>query len=210
MALRVVGAGLGRTGTLSLKLALAQLLDAPCYHMVEVMRRASDVSMWHAAARGETVDWEQLFSGYAASVDWPAAAHWRAVTRAYPDALVLLSSRPADAWWRSADLTIFRELRAAPPTHPPEAVAWRAMIDDMLATTFGASVSDREGSIAAFERHNDAVRSEIPAERLLEWTPGDGWEPLCHALGVPVPADPFPHVNTSAEWERRRRAAEER
>src|SRR4051812_50222125 len=73
-AMRIVGAGLGRTGTHSLKLALERLLGDPCYHMAEVFEHLDHVPTWHAAIRGETVDWQPVLGGYAAIVDWPGAA----------------------------------------------------------------------------------------------------------------------------------------
>jgi len=44
------------------------------------------------------------------------------------------------------------------------------------------------------------VRATVPPERLVDYTAGDGWEPLCKALGVPVPDAPFPHVNSTADF----------
>src|SRR5438270_4593198 len=111
MALRVVGAGLGRTGTLSLKMALEQLVGGSCYHMLEVFGNAEHVPMWHAATRGDTVDWDRLFADYTTAVDWPAAAFWPGLTAAYPDAVVLLSTRDSEGWWRSVDKTIFEIFR---------------------------------------------------------------------------------------------------
>jgi hypothetical protein len=190
MALRVVGAGLGRTGTLSLKVALERLFGAPCYHMDEVFGHPEHVPLWRAAARGEPVDWSALFSGYAAAVDWPAASFWPEISAAFPDALVLLSLRDADSWWESANATINPASRGMAGTE------WRAMIDAVFAARFTPAFGDREACIDAFERHNARVRAEAPPQRLLEWRPGDGWEPLCRALGVPAPDEPFPRVNT--------------
>lgn len=195
MSLRVVGAGLGRTGTMSLKLALERLLGAPCYHMIEVFAHPEHVAAWTAAARGEMPDWLEVMDGYAAAVDWPAAAFWPELSAAFPDAIVLLSVRDAHAWWESASQTIFPASRRA--TASPE---WRAMIDGMFASRFGASLDDERACKEAFERHNARVRAEVPASRLLEWRPGDGWAPICAALGVPVPSESFPRANTREEW----------
>ncbi len=169
--LKIVGAGLGRTGTNSLKLALEQLLGEPCYHMYEVAAHPADAARWHAAVRGERVDWDELLGGYAATVDWPASAFWGELLEANPGALVLLSTREdAGQWWESAS----------------------------------------DGAIAAYERHNALVRAEVPAERLIDWRPGDGWAPICSALGVPVPDEPFPHLNTTAQFRSRQEQDAER
>lgn len=199
MTLAVVGAGLGRTGTVSLKGALEQLLGGPCYHMTEVFSHLDDhVPVWHAATHGEPVDWEALLGGYRASVDWPAAAFWRPLSQVYPGAIVLLSVRDdAETWWRSADRTVFAAMRRPPP---PEMEAWYAMVSDLWHSTMGERWDDPEVAKAAYERHNAEVRASVPPERLLEWRPGDGWAPLCEALGVPVPDAPFPHENSTADF----------
>jgi hypothetical protein len=200
MTLRVVGAGLGRTGTNSLKLALERLLGEPCYHMIEVFGHPEHIPMWHAAADGERVDWDALFTGYAAAVDWPVASFWRELVDEYPDAVVVLSTRTsADAWWRSADDTIFAHMRND-PVDPPGLEGWRAMVDAAVAGRYPGVPGDEEKAKASYEAHNAEVRATIPAERLVDWQAGDGWEPLCRALGVAVPDEPFPHVNTTADF----------
>jgi hypothetical protein len=198
MTLRVVGAGLGRTGTNSLKLALERLVGEPCYHMYEVMRHPHHVPMWAAAARGEPVDWHALFADFGATVDWPSATFWRELADAYPDAVVLLSTRRSAAeWWRSADDTIFMHLRE--PTMPGME-EWRAMVDVAIVERFPGVPDDADAAMASYEAHNAAVRTAVPADRLLDWQPGDGWGPICAALGVPVPDEPFPHVNTTDDF----------
>lgn len=194
MALRVVGAGLGRTGTMSLKIALERLLGAPCYHMSEVFRHPEHIRAWHAAARGDMPDWEKLFEGFAATVDWPAASFWPELSRAFPNAIVLLSVRDPQAWWESASQTIFPSVEEAPRD------AWYEMVHDLMAARFTTELHDRAAAIAAFERHNAEVRKAVPRARLLEWTAADGWEPLCKALGIPVPQEPFPRANTKEDF----------
>lgn len=199
MTLEVVGAGLGRTGTNSLQLALERLLGAHCYHMMEVFGHPEHIPRWHDAVEGDLPDWDDLFTGYRAAVDWPVAAFWREISDAYPDAPVLLSSRDADSWWQSASSTIFTLSSRAPPTEEPFASQVRMAIA-MLDQRFTPGWRDEATAKAAFERHNDDVRASVPADRLVEWQPGDGWEPLCSALGVAVPDEPFPHVNTTSDF----------
>lgn len=198
MSLRVIGAGLGRTGTMSLKGALERLLGAPCYHMIEVFPRPAHFGLWTAAARGEPVDWHALFDGFQATVDWPASAFWKEIAQAFPEALILLSTRDsAEAWWKSASETIFG-IATADRSNP---VA--KMVDAIFEARFTKAIDDRDAAIAAYERHNADVRATAPRDRLVEWTPKDGWGPLCKALGVAVPAEPFPHVNTTDEFKAR-------
>ncbi len=200
--LRVIGAGIGRTGTHSLKLALERLLGGRCYHMVEVFQRPEHIPVWAAAAKGEPVDYRRLLDGYVAAVDWPSAAFWPELAAAFPDAVIVLSSRDADGWWRSASRTIFEAMRRGPGAHEPP--GWRAMITATL-DRFTPDFLDETAAKAAFERHNAEVRRRAPAQRLVEWTARDGWGPLCAALGLPVPSDPFPVTNTEQEFRARSR-----
>ena len=197
LSLRVVGAGLGRTGTHSLKLGLEQVLDAPCYHMLEVIALPQAVPRWRDAIGGAP-RWDEIYTGYGAAVDWPTAAFWRDLMRAAPDALVLLSVRDPEAWWTSASHTIFESMQRA--DRPEPFAGFGDMVTALLTERFTPRWWDRSEAITAYERHNDAVRAAVPPARLLEWRPGDGWEPLCRALDVPVPNEPFPHVNTREEF----------
>ncbi len=193
MSLKLIGAGVGRTGTLSLRTALETLLGEPCYHMFEVRQHPEHIPLWHAAARGEAVDWRALLDPYGAAVDWPASAFWPEIAAAFPDAVILLSSRDAEGWWKSASNTIFEALQGV---NGP----WRDMIDAMFAARFTARIDDKAQAIAAFEAHNRAVREGAPAARLVEWQAADGWGPLCAALGLPIPDLPFPHVNSTEDF----------
>jgi hypothetical protein len=202
--LKVVGAGLGRTGTNSLKLALEQLLDGRCYHMFELVGRHQDLPVWEAAVRGEPVDWNELMGEYVATVDWPAASFWPEIKAANPDALVLLSTRGSTAeWWESMSKTISVALSAPVPPDDPSLARRRAVTREVLATRFARVWEDGAAAREAYERHNQAVREAVPADRLIEWQPGDGWTPLCAALGLPEPGEPFPHENTRAEFRSR-------
>jgi hypothetical protein len=201
MTLRVVGAGLGRTGTHSLKLALEQLLGGPCYHMSELIGREDDTAVWAAAARGEGVDWASFLSGFEATVDWPACAFWEPIAAAHPGSVVLLSVRESpEAWWKSVERTIVQALQRPVPDDDEAWQERRRMVIAMVESTFTPDWRDRDGAIAGYERHNDRVRETVPAERFVEWRPGDGWEPICAALGVEIPAEPFPHTNTTADF----------
>jgi hypothetical protein len=199
MALRVVGAGLPRTGTNSVKIALERLLGGPCYHMIEVFPRPDHVAAWHRAIQGDLPDWDGLFDGFRAAVDYPTSAFWREIAAAYPGAIILLTVRSPEDWWRSIDATILDLFREGPPEPNP----WWNMANDLFRRRFTERYVDRDAAIAAYERHNAAVRALAPRDRLFECRTGEGWEPLCRALGVPVPDEPFPHVNTTADWRAR-------
>ena len=206
MTLRVIGAGHGRTGTHSLKIALEQLLGGPCYHMREVFDHPEHIPAWRAAAEGDMPDWDRLFEGYVAAVDWPAAAFWPELMEAYPEALVILSVRDSESWWQSASSTIFPGSRRF-GEQDETGREWFEMVMAMMASRFTTDLENREVAIATYEANNQRARETVPAERLLEWTATDGWEPICEALGLPVPDEPFPLTNTTAEWKARREEA---
>jgi hypothetical protein len=196
VALRVVGAGVGRTGTNSLKLAVEQLLGGPCHHMFEIIADNSQIPLWTAAIEGDDINWNDLTAGYIAQVDWPGASFWPELAAANPDALVILSVRDPEAWYTSASNTIFHVFDNA----PPEMVPWFETVRQMLTDRFCADFDDKDAMVAAFIRHNDEVRAGVDPGRLLEWTASDGWEPICERLGLEVPDGPFPRTNDTNQW----------
>jgi hypothetical protein len=195
MSLKVVGAGVGRTGTASLKLALEQLLEGRCHHMLDILNDHSQVPGWTDAIEGRDVDWQKLLSGYTAQVDWPGASFWCELSAANPDALVVLSSRDPEAWYRSASDTIFNVFN----NPPPGLEQWFTSVHRMFGERFSDDLGNPTAMMDAFEGHNAEVRAGVAGDRLLEWTASDGWEPLCERLGVPVPHEPFPVTNTTNE-----------
>jgi hypothetical protein len=196
MALRVVGAGVGRTGTHSLKIALEQLLGGPCHHMLEVMADPDQVPVWTDAIEGKPVDWAAHLARYKALVDWPGASFWPELLAANPDALVLLSVRDPEQWYKSASDTIFLAFDRV----PPELAPWMLSVRKLLHDRFSDRFDDPTAMIDAYERHNADVRKRVPADQLLEWSPSDGWAPLCERLVLPIPEEPFPVTNTTADF----------
>jgi len=201
--LRVIGAGLPRTATHTLRTVLPTLLGGPCYHMVDVGEHPEHLAVWQSALDGDPPDWTAFFADYAAAVDWPASAFWRELADAFPSAVILLSTRTDGAtWWRSADATIMGGLRD--PNFDPGMLR---MDTDLWRRTLCPSWDDPAENAAAYERWVDDVRRTAPADRLVEWQATQGWEPLCEALGVAVPDEPFPVTNSTADWAERRRLA---
>ena len=198
MGLRIIGAGFARTGTHSLKVALEQLLDTRCYHMWELLEHEDHAHIWTAASQGSIPDWEHLLDGYGAAVDFPAAAFWPELMDAYPDAFVLLSYRDTEDWWKSCSRTAFPFVLSLPPSPV------KRMIETLWEKRFISDVMNESAAKAAFEAYNNEVRMNVPSERLIEWQPKDGWSPICNALGLAIPDEPFPHVNTSDEFIRER------
>jgi len=200
--IKVIGAGFGRTGTTSLKLALEQLGFGRCYHFTEVLR-AGHAAAWLNLANGEKPDWDTLLEGYLATSDWPAASHYRELAQHYPDARVVLTVRDRDAWHESLCKTLLplRDSLSGWPYRLIPAIRRLADLSDAAVWdgTFAGRAADRSHAIAVYERHCAEVRNAIPAERLLEFDVRDGWEPLCNFLGVPVPQNSaFPRSNDTA------------
>jgi hypothetical protein len=211
VTLKVIGAGFGRTGTLSLKSALEALGLGPCYHMVETAAHPEHDAMWLALARGVASDWRPMLKGYASTVDWPTTYFWKALAAANPDAKIILTVRDPDAWYLSAAATIFARmlefeaLRAGALRDDSDAVdPGRRRHMEMVNTivvekTFGGSLA-KAHALHVFNAHNEDVRRSVPPERLLAYESGEGWAPLCAFLGVPVPAAPYPKVNTTDDF----------
>jgi hypothetical protein len=199
MTLAVVGAGFGRTGTLSLKAALETLGFAPCHHMVEVARQPADALLWTTAARSAAPDWPALVRGYAAAVDWPAAAFWRELASAFPTARVILTVRDSAAWYASFRETILARTRSlAPPRDSPLRAIYDLTQELIFDGVFAGQAADEAHAIAVYEAHNRRVVDCIARERLLVYDLTDGWAPLCRFLQRPIPSEPFPHLNTRA------------
>lgn len=195
MALEVIGAGPGRTATFSLKFALEHLGFGPCYHMLEVFRHATrNIPLWQDVADGRP-DWDTIFEGYRSTTDNPACVYWRELAAYYPEAKVVLTVRDADAWVESCSETINSPRLLA----SLEGSALMRMFKGNYLGQFGDHIDDPEWMASWYRSYNQEVIDTIAPERLLVFHPKDGWEPLCAFLGVPVPAEPFPRVNSREE-----------
>ncbi|WP_425410457.1 sulfotransferase [Hyphococcus sp.] len=194
MGLKIIGAGFGRTGTASLKLALEKLGFGPCYHMSEVLANAGHIDLWNDVADG-AADWETIFKNYQSTVDFPASIYWRALAAAYPDAKVVLSLRDAERWYESTQETILSE-KMWEFTGPTR---WGGMLDRTIRTLFEGDIHDRDTLIRIYNEHNETVKAAFGPDRLLVFEAKDGWAPLCAFLGVEVPDEAYPRVNSREE-----------
>lgn len=204
MSLSVIGAGFGRTGTLSLKMALEQLGFARCHHMMEVFAHPDQASVWHAAARGEKIDWDALLEGYRASVDWPSCHFWRELAAYYPDARVILSTRDPGRWYKSISQTIFRVMEDDPPPAGPGQDVLGMAKYIVQEKTFGGR-TDEAHVLDVLARHEAEVKRTIALARLFVFDVAEGWGPLCRFLGVAVPEVPFPRSNSTEEFNARQK-----
>ena len=209
--MKLIGAGMPRTGTLTQKMALEMLGLGPCYHMVDVLADLDQAALWEQALDGEA-PWPELLDGFNSIVDWPGGYFYRELMDVYPDAKVLLSVRDPEAWERSMRQTVWavrngesliRLLSSAQAHVDPQWQAFLDMIDRLVwkgRGTFASGHAEPRQLIDTMNRHNEEVKRTVPAERLLVWGVEDGWEPLCEFLDLPVPDEPFPHVNDSKEF----------
>ncbi len=198
MPLKLIGAGLPRTGTSSLREALRYLLNAPIYHMSEAFRHPEHVPMWVNAIEGKPPEWGTFLAGYAAGVDAPFSNCWRDLAAAYPDAPVLLSHRgDPEVWYRSMEATVLPRTREmlGKDTKDPLVPLFGVLFNDV-----STDIDDRDQMIAGYERWLRDVRDQVDPDRLVEWQPGDGWAPICSALDMPVPNRSFPHENSTAAY----------
>jgi Sulfotransferase domain len=195
MTLSVIGAGLPRTGTSSLKVALEQLGFGPCYHMREVITYPERAQSWIDAADGRPVDWEKVFEGYRSATDAPACHFYKQLTQRYPDAPVILSLRNPESWFSSTQETILT------PFVMKMHVAMNTLdMCNKIGWGDAPELRDKDYMLARFHRHNDEVMRTIPKQRLLVFEAKQGWPPLCTFLGVPVPTTPFPHANSREDF----------
>lgn len=183
--LSIIGAGWPRTGTTSLRAALEVLGFAPTYHMFEVLRNAEHRALWDEAFAGPQPDWEQIFAGYVAALDWPCSVFWRELRERYPEARVILTRRDPDEWYESMAATVFRAVRETPPS---------------IERLFDGRFEDKAFVLETLAEHEAAVQREVPPDQLLVLELGSGWEPLCAFLGRPVPAQPYPFEFQRADF----------
>ncbi len=201
--MKVIGCGFGRTGSMSMKIALEQLGCGPCHHMEEVILNPTEqLPYWLSASKGENVNWDDALKGYESCVDWPTAAYWPVLAEHFPDAKILLTTRTAESWYNSISKTIFKIINdranAAPADNPdPFDEMLRLMI---VENTFKGDISDRSHCIDVFNKNVQSVKDTFGGDRLFVYTIGDGWEGLCQWLDVPIPDTPFPRTNNQQEF----------
>jgi len=197
--MQIIGAGVGRTGTYSLKLAINQLGLGPCHHMEEVLlNMPSQLPLWSSAAEGKP-NWDAIYRGYASAVDWPTAGFFRELIQVYPSAKFVLTHRSPENWVESFSATIYK-LLAGKDQAPPEMRDWLNMAQAVIDKTGFPPGLSRDELMQRFTAHNKAVKATIPPEQLLVFEVKQGWAPLCGFLGVPAPDEPFPRTNNREEF----------
>ncbi|MFF1814025.1 sulfotransferase family protein [Streptomyces sp. NPDC058251] len=206
--LKVINAGLGRTGTTSLQVALDRLGLGSCFHMFDIVGDDRRLEQWEKiVCDGERPDWAALFDGFTSAVDGPCAIYYERISAAFPDAKVILTVRDAERWYRSTYDTLYQfALRSM--ENPPEPGSRQARLFRVISTMvwdglFDGRFSDKDHAIEAYHRHNEDVVRAIGSDNVLVYDVKQGWEPLCAFLGVEVPPEDFPHANDTESMRRR-------
>ena len=215
MPIKIAGTGLGRTGTYSLKLALEHLGFGKCYHMTELFQYPEGVRHFRLAERGDKINWENIFSEYNSTVDYPGARYFEQITKHYPEAKVIHTYRNSDEWYESAVRTILaaRNLKFGQYVKFAALFPFSSNIQKrlnaflfsrkLIALEFGKDYSDKKKITGKYEKHTENVIKKINPNRLLIYNVSEGWEPLCRFLNVPVPEKEFPVTNTQEEFYRK-------
>ena len=198
MTLKIIGAGFGRTGTYSLKLALEQLGFGPCHHMAEVINSPDQIELWNSVTDGKP-DYGAIFSGFQSAVDFPASAYWQDILAANPDARVVLSYRSAESWYESFSQTILPLIQNT-DGWPEQARPWFELIEKVIIGKALAGHTDKDGILATYRANESAARALAAEGRALIFEARNGWRPLCDFLGVTVPAEPYPSTNPRAHF----------
>ncbi|NKB28465.1 MAG: sulfotransferase family protein [Rhodobacteraceae bacterium] len=196
MALKVIGTGFGRTGTESMRNALNILGVGPTHHMFELGEDSPLRPLWLDLAKGGKPDWEKLFEGYSACVDWPSAFYWRTLINVYPEAKVILTMRSAESWWKSFEATLLKYLQSG---DDPQGLSHLLVAQQV----FDGRYADREHAIEVYNKNVADVIATVSPERLLVHNLGDGWGPLCDWLGLPLPDVDYPSGNTTSDMRAR-------
>lgn len=196
MSLNVIGAGFGRTGTDSMRNALNTLGIGPTHHMTEVGKDPKRREHWLNIVDGAKPDWDWLFNDYNACVDWPSAFFWRSLSDQYPNAKIILTVRSAESWWDSFEATILKNILYG---GDPNGFSNRLVSQRV----FNGLADNREHAIDVYNRNTEDVLATVSPDRLLVHSLGDGWEPLCQFLNVPIPDMQYPSGNTRQEFNQR-------
>ncbi|MHB8490813.1 MAG: sulfotransferase [Solirubrobacteraceae bacterium] len=206
--MQVIGAGFGRTGTMSLKVALEELGAGPCLHSLESLgngekgERGESTTHWERLVRGEEIDWREALKGFGSTVDWLCARYYPEILAAWPEAKVILSVRDPQDWYDSCfeSLHATRGLVGSEGIADGQAAVLQAVDSAIWEDVFGGRFPERDYALEVFERHRREVSERVPADRLLVYDIQDGWRPLCELLDAPVPQTPFPHLNSRASF----------
>jgi hypothetical protein len=208
MSIKIIGAGLPRTGTNTLKECLEKLGYMKTYHMKELLVHPENLHYWKTLKETGTTNWEELYNGYQATVDFPGYPWYKEHMKKYPEAKVILTVRPFDKWYSSIHSTIWQ---AGPQTISQKIDMMSKLLfnprlrsvikcvkfakQTIFANHLQGKFEDKAFAEKVFNEHIEEVKAYVPAEKLLVYDVSEGWGPLCKFLGAPEPTEPLPHLN---------------
>lgn len=216
MALQIIGSGLARTGTMSLKQALEHLLDTPCFHVIELMKQPKRVSYLKERYKKGTTNWDAFYDGFGVAVDYPTCLYFEELLVKYPNAKVIHTIREPESWYESVYNTVYRGVpkgakdifrliktsltskdmrQLAPVFQHNEKIIWKEQ--------FEGKFEDKSRAIEIFEAHTERVKQIVPSDKLLIFNVKEGWKPLCAFLNKEMPNSPFPRANARSEFNRK-------
>ena len=180
MTLKVIGAGLGRTGTLSLKLALEHIGFARCYHMSEALSQfRAHLPLWIESAKGNP-RWDTIFAGYQSSTDYPGCMFWRQLVAKYPDARIILTTRDPDKWFDSVTATVFSDHHRARLEGDP-------LMAEFFDLTIFDDLGDRQPAFQQCVCKGDGIRNAFDGDHRDDAEAGNKIDGIGH-VGL-LPAD---------------------
>jgi hypothetical protein len=213
MSIKVIGAGFPRTGTNTLRESLTKLGYVKTYHMKELIVHPENLHYWETLSQTGTTNWEELYNGFQATVDFPCYPWYKEHLKQYPDAKVILTVRPFEDWHASVYSTIWQ---AQNPSESQRAAMGERLASDphlrsvmqvmefakvhFMDVPFQGKFLDKELAEKAYNKHHEEVKKHVPAKQLLVFNVNEGWKPLCQFLGVPVPEESLPHTNKREDF----------
>jgi len=206
MALKVIGTGLPRTGTASLKGALQLLGYQQTYHMDNLLNNPSQVHYWVELFDTGSTDYDALFEGFAASTDFPGFFAYKALLKQYPDSKFILTTRDPDIWYESIKNTVYQAVTAFfqkdTPTDSMRRVEGVFQLLDryLFGQFFKGTFLDKEKTLSLVNAYLDEINAIIPADKMLIYEISEGWQPLCDFLELRVPEIEFPYKNKREDF----------
>ena len=215
MSIKIIGAGLPRTGTNTLKQSLEQLGHKHVYHVKELLVNPEKLHYWKTLDETGDTDWDALYEGYDGTVDFPGYPWYKEHMKKYPDAKVIMTVRDFESWYKSVDSTVFRAgpqtpfeklkmigklLSSARARNVVKCIKWfkKVFFAEQMQGRFG----DKEFAKKFWEDHIADVKAFVPEDKLLVYDVRDGWGPLCKFLGVEEPSEPLPHLNKKENFKK--------
>jgi hypothetical protein len=220
--MKVIGAGLCRTGTTSFGAACSILLDGPCHHGGTQILNSSEVQIkrWIEIIKNtptrSKADRQRLltglkamFDGYVACTDIPCNLFIEELLQLYPDAKVICTIRDPNKWWASlapivekGNNPVLKWIFAVVPMMRWVGTYHNTLAEGRMGELYFRPGEPRRPTRQMWDRHIAHLKKVVPADRLMFFDVRDGWEPLCKMLDVPVPQDvPFPKLNDAAAME---------